>query len=80
MLVLSLMLSMTHYAQNYADIIGGSLVGLWLNPNPNPYYAFKITQFALEQCSKILSIMLNLCSICKVLCSANLTFYFSYPT
>ena len=36
--------------------------------------------YALEQYSRILPFMLNLCSICKVICSTNSTFYFSYPT
>ena len=40
----------------------------------------KYCPYVLEQCSRILAIMLNLCSICKALCSTNSAFYFSCLT
>ena len=40
---------------------------------------FKIAHYTLEQCFRILPIMLNLCSIGKVLYSTNSIFHFSYP-
>ena len=48
MLALCLILSMIHYAQNYAGI------------RPPAYYAKNITYYAFEQCSKQLSIMLSI--------------------
>ena len=38
------------------------------------YYTFKTAYYALEQCSRILPIMLKLRSICKPVCSTNSTF------
>ena len=37
-------------------------------------YTFKIAHYALDQCSRILAVMFNLCSTCKALCSTNSTF------
>ena len=36
-----------------------------------PIMVLKIAYYALEQCSRILPIMLKLCSICKPVCSTN---------
>ena len=57
-----------HVCEYSNDGVGRSLMLLikqWLGLCL--YCAFKIAHCALEQCSRILPIMLNLCSTCKVL-------------